>query len=157
MSKSKKRKREVVDDGWNRYAFNDTDDAPLWFVDDERKHNKPKLPITKEEVEAMKARAREINARPMKKVAEAKARKQRRKRKQIEKVKEQAQSIANQSEMTELEKIRQIQQLYKNTGKQPKNSSVYIVRNKWQSKGFKSGLKSKKGGKVKLVDPRKKR
>lgn len=78
MSKSKKRKRDMIDSGYNRWMWNDPEDLPDWFADAEKKHNKPIAPITKEEFEAMKQYALEINARPIKKVAEAKARKKRR-------------------------------------------------------------------------------
>lgn len=50
----KKRSREgILDDAYNRYTFNDVD-MPRWFAEDEKKHNKPEKPVTKDEVEAMK-------------------------------------------------------------------------------------------------------
>lgn len=50
----RKRSREsIIDDAYNRYTFNDVG-LPRWFNDDERKHNRPEKPITKDEVEAMK-------------------------------------------------------------------------------------------------------
>ena len=48
---------------------------PDWFLDDEGKHSKPHRPITKEAAAAIKSKLRALNARPIKKVAEAKARK----------------------------------------------------------------------------------
>lgn len=53
-------------------------DVPEWFLDDERKHRKKPVPVTKEMVEEYKQKWKEIDARPIKRVAEAKARKKRR-------------------------------------------------------------------------------
>lgn len=62
-----------------RYAFNeDEGELPEWFVQEEKQHRIRQLPIDKKEVEHYRKRWREINARPIKKVAEAKARKKRR-------------------------------------------------------------------------------
>lgn len=57
---------------------------------------RPILPVTKAEVEEEKARLRAIDARPMKKVAEAKARKRRRLQTKLTQAREKAESIANQ-------------------------------------------------------------
>lgn len=62
-----------------RYTFNeDEGELPEWFVQEEKQHRIRQLPIGKKEVEHYRKRWREINARPIKKVAEAKARKKRR-------------------------------------------------------------------------------
>lgn len=60
-------------------------EVPEWFLDDERKHRKKPVPVTREMVEEFKQKWKEIDARPIKRVAEAKARKKRRVR--MEKVK----------------------------------------------------------------------
>ena len=59
-----------------RWAFND-ESLPSWFVEDEAKHYQRQLPVSKEIVADYKARMKEINARSVKKIAEAKARKKR--------------------------------------------------------------------------------
>lgn len=44
-------------------------------MEDEAKHTDRQIPVTKEEVQFYRDRMREINARPIKKVIEAKAKK----------------------------------------------------------------------------------
>lgn len=56
----------------------DRSEIPVWFVDDEKKHRRKPVPVTREMVEEYKEKWREINARPIKRLAEAKARKKRR-------------------------------------------------------------------------------
>jgi AdoMet-dependent rRNA methyltransferase SPB1 len=67
-------KTELVNEGFNRYSLNAKDGLPAWFLDDEGKHYKPNVPVTKEAVAALRARQRALDARPIKKIAEAKAR-----------------------------------------------------------------------------------
>lgn len=55
-----------------------TAEIPVWFLEDERKHRKKPVPVTQEMVEEYKQKWKEINARPIKRLAEAKARKKRR-------------------------------------------------------------------------------
>jgi AdoMet-dependent rRNA methyltransferase SPB1 len=79
-------KRDLMDErGYNRYTFNDQDsNLPSWFVVDEGKHNRPQRPISKEAVQLLRQRQKEIDARPIKKVMEAKARKKYKANKKLE-------------------------------------------------------------------------
>lgn len=75
----KKEREQMINDSYNRYSFfDDETNLPDWFVEDEQKTYVPNLPITKEEIESEKLALQEFNARPTKKVAEAKARKRKR-------------------------------------------------------------------------------
>ena len=57
---------------------------------------RPILPVTKEEVAVEKARLKAIDSRPIKKVAEAKARKRMRLQTRLTGAREKAEAIANQ-------------------------------------------------------------
>jgi len=59
-------------------GYGDAEGLPKWFIEEEKQHCRASLPVTKELVERYKAKMREIDQRPTKKVAEAKGRKKRR-------------------------------------------------------------------------------
>ncbi|KAL3538981.1 hypothetical protein ACH5RR_002347 [Cinchona calisaya] len=144
---SKKQREEILDDAYNKYMFHDVG-LPKWFIDEEKRHYQPIKPITKEEAAAMRAQFKEIDARPAKKVAEAKARKKRATFRNLEKVRKKANSISDQADINDRSKRKMIEQLYsKGTPKRPKKE--YVVAKK--------GVQVKAGkGKV-LVDPRMKK
>src|SRR5690606_470309 len=125
----KKARVEFVDNAFNRNAFND-EDLPKWFTDDELKARQPNLPITKEEVMKEKELMRELNARPIKKVLEAKLRKKQRKRNKLQKVQEKAMQIADNHEMTAREKQIELEKLYKEATKENRKKTVYVVSSK---------------------------
>ncbi|KAK8626806.1 hypothetical protein V6N13_134436 [Hibiscus sabdariffa] len=143
----KKQRDQILDDAYNKYMFDD-DGLPKWFIDEEKRHRQPIKPVTKEEIAAMRAQFKEINARPAKKVAEAKARKKRIAMKKLDKVRQKANSISDQADISERSKRKQIEQLYKKaTPKKPQRE--YVVAKK--------GVQVRAGkGKV-LVDRRMKK
>lgn len=143
----KKRREQMLDDSYNKYMFDD-EGLPGWFVEEEKRHRQPIKPVTKEEIAAMRAQFKEINARPAKKVAEAKARKKRVAARKLEKVRKKANDISKQTEISDHSKGRLIEQLYKKAApKRPKKE--YVVAKK--------GVTVKVGkGKV-LVDRRMKK
>jgi len=58
---------DFIDDGFNRYAFND-DTLPKWFEDEESRHKQPNLPVTKEMVNEIMNSNKALDSRPIKKV-----------------------------------------------------------------------------------------
>jgi len=151
---NKRKKRDAIDDAYNRNAFDD-DGLPDWFEDDEKKHRQPNLPVTKEAMEIYRLKMKEIDARPIKKVMEAKARKKHKLSKKMERVKRQATAIAESEDISEKQKQAQIAKLYRsklNKLANQKKEVKYVVA-KGSLKGNRkrpSGVK----GKYKMVDSR---
>lgn len=132
----KKQREQILDDAYNRYMFDDTG-LPKWFVEDEKKHCQPLTPVTKEEIAAMKAQFREIDARPAKKVAQAKARRKRAAMRQLDKARRKANAISDQTDISDRSKSRMIEQLYKKAApKRPKKEFV-VAKKGVQVKGGK--------------------
>ncbi|KAE8732191.1 isoflavone reductase-like protein [Hibiscus syriacus] len=96
----KMQRDQILDDAYGKYMFHD-DGLPKWFLDEEKRHCQPIKPVTKEEIAAIRAQFKEINARPVKKVAEAKARKKRIAMKKLDKVRQKANSISDQADISE--------------------------------------------------------
>ncbi|KAL0244108.1 hypothetical protein GEMRC1_008196 [Eukaryota sp. GEM-RC1] len=150
-------REELIDDAYNRYSFNDTD-LPSWFVDEEQEHVFKHKPITKEEVEAMKERLREIDARPIKKVAEANARNKLMLNRKLEKIKKKARDIAGDSSMTGAEKLKAINRSYKAVKHMVKKPErVYVVSRRFQQGTKHAGGIGKKRSRVRFVDARMKK
>ncbi|XP_052193973.1 uncharacterized protein LOC127802297 [Diospyros lotus] len=143
----KKQREQILDDAYNKYMFHD-EGLPMWFLDEEKRHRQPVKPVTKEEIAAMRAQFKEINTRPAKKVAEAKARKKRIAMKKLEQVRKKANSISDQADISDRSKRKMIDQLYKKAAPK-KPQKEYVVAKK--------GVQVKTGkGKV-LVDRRMKK
>lgn len=76
---SKKVKRDLIDESYNRYSrFEDEQELPKWFVEDEQKNFKKDVNIPRKVFSEYKKKNDDINARPIKKVVEAQARKKKR-------------------------------------------------------------------------------
>ena len=141
--------KALMDASYNRYSFND-DYLPRWFTTDEKRHFRPQLPITRAEVEKIKSNFRDIAARPVHKVAEARARKRRRLLQNLAKAKQQAQQIVKSEDMGALSKARAIEKAFKRA-ELKKQSTTYVVYRNGHQIGSKGGGK---GSRTKLVDPR---
>jgi len=139
--------------GINKLAFDDEGlDLPRWFTDEENNHNKPQVPVTKDQVREWKEQLKAINSRSTKKVVEAKARKKRQLLAKKQKANAKAKAIAANNDIGEREKIKQIQKLYKGQLSNVKPNKVYVVGRKF------TGSTIPKGNvRIKLVDPRMKK
>ncbi|KAG9289266.1 hypothetical protein G9A89_007511 [Geosiphon pyriformis] len=149
-----KTKHALIDDGFTRQAFCDKEGLPEWFLEDEKRHNKPNLPITKEAVEAIRERMKALNARPIKKIAEAKARKKIRAVKRLVKLQKKTEAIAETGEMTEREKSQTITKMLSKNVKKKKDRKIVVA--KGVNKGNKGRPKGVKG-RYKMVDTRMKK
>ncbi|TDH67900.1 hypothetical protein CCR75_006435 [Bremia lactucae] len=147
----KSKAKDLIDASYNRYAWNDSEALPDWFVDDEEKHNRPQIPIPKHVMAQMKERFMEMATKPVKKVAEARGRKNRLKMKKLKAAKKQATDIANLPDMSTREKLKAIDRAMKGA-RLKKESKVYVVSTRGGAKT--AGGKKAGKGKVKIVDPR---
>ncbi|CAG9531772.1 unnamed protein product [Cercopithifilaria johnstoni] len=147
---SSKTRRDLEDWGWNRYTNND-EGLPDWFVEDEKKHFKKELPVSKDRVEFYKNRMRDINTRTIKKVAEAKARKKKRRERKLQSAKKRAEGIIESDNMEQAEKIREIRKLYEKAASSMKEKKkiTYTVMTK-----AKRGSLIRPKGPYKVVDAR---
>ena len=105
----------------------------------------------------LRAKMRALDARPIKKVAEAKARKKMKAAQRLEKAMKKAEGVNETSDMTEREKAKQIEKLMEKgmkKGKQRKEVKVVVA--KGAHKGLKGRPKGVKGRYV-MVDSRMKK
>ena len=156
MVQSRKKRQELIESGYNKWTHDDPD-LPDWFLEDENAHCQKQLPITKVMVDEYRRKLREINARPIKKIAEAKARKKHRAIKKLEKARQKAQVICDTVDVTDHEKARQIKGIYKKAGLmgRKKQDVQYVVAKK--GVGRKVRRPAGVSGRFKVVDPRMKK
>ena len=146
-------KKDLIEEGINRYSFRDKENLPEWFLDDELKHSKLIKPISKEASLAIKEKLKQLNARPIKKVLEAKGRKKMRALRRLEKLKKKSDLINEDSSKSEYDKAAEISKLMqkaKNSGKDKRKKMTVVV-----ARGSNRGLSGRpKGvkGKYKMVD-----
>ncbi|PRT53160.1 AdoMet-dependent rRNA methyltransferase SPB1 [Wickerhamiella sorbophila] len=143
-------KHDLINDGYNKYSFRDTDGLPEWFLEDEGKHSKRIKPVTKEAAAAIKEQMKVLNARPIKKVAEATARKRMRAQKRLEKIRKKSDLINDDASKSEREKAEDIAKLMRRA-KSKKKPKVTVVAAKGSNRGLQGRPKGVKG-KYKMVD-----
>ncbi|KAF2278781.1 uncharacterized protein EI97DRAFT_492451 [Westerdykella ornata] len=153
LATGQKTKAELLDDGFNRYSFRDTEGLPDWFLDDEGKHSKLQRPTTAAAAAAIKEKLRALNARPIKKVREAKARKKFKAAQRLEKLKKKSALLADEEGMTEKEKAQSIARLMSRAAKKKPKQKVAVVVARGNNNGIKGRPKGTKG-KYKMVDAR---
>jgi AdoMet-dependent rRNA methyltransferase SPB1 len=155
LATNKITKHDLLDAGFNKYSLRDTDGLPDWFLDDESKHSKPQRPITKEAATAIKSKLRALNARPIKKVAEAKARKKMKAASRLEKLRKKSSMLMEDEGVSEGDKARTVAKMLARAakaGKKPKRQVKVVV-----AAGGNRGIKGRPGGtkgKYKMVDAR---
>ncbi|CAI9724792.1 pre-rRNA 2' [Octopus vulgaris] len=150
MVHSKKQRREVIESGYHKFMYDDPN-LPRWFLKEEEKHARKNVPVTKAEMEEYKKQMKEVDARPIKKVAEAKIRKKLRMTKKLQKVRKRAETITDCVDTSEREKWLKIKEIYKKAGlltKQKKEVSYVISKKGGGTKG------AKPKGPFKVVDRR---
>ncbi|AFZ81672.1 hypothetical protein BEWA_010890 [Theileria equi strain WA] len=147
---NKKTRMSLIDGTYNKRTFDDGE-LPSWFIEDENKHNKQELPISKDLMKKYKAKLLEIKNRPIRKVLEAKARKKMRADKKIKGILPRIESMSN--DITKAGNARKLIKKVKNISSD-KREKVYVV-----SRGIgrtKTSKPSKSGSRkiYKVVDKR---
>lgn len=150
-----KSKSDLLDENFNKYSLRDVDGLPDWFLDDEGRHSKPLRPISKDAAIAIRDKQRALNARPIKKVREAKARKVMRAATKLEKLKRKSALLAESEDVSEKDKAGQIARIMSRAAKSSakKKLPVKVVVARGGNKGNKSRPAGVKG-KYKMVDAR---
>ena len=135
---------DLIESSYNRYTYNDPDNLPDWFVENEKKYNRPVLPMTKEIMDRLRKQFNNDD-RTIKKEREAMARKKRRVERLRKQQKAKIDSINNDEDMPDSAKLRAIQKIMK--GKDLKHpGKVYVVGKKGENR--------RRGRNVKMVDKR---
>lgn len=153
LATGQKSKHDLLDDGFHRYSLRDMDGLPDWFLDDENKHSKIQRPITAAAAAAIKEKMRALNARPIKKVREAKARKKFKAAQRLEKLKKKSALLADEDGMTEKDKAQTIAKLMSKAVKKKPKQKVTLVVARGGNKSLKGRPRGTKG-KYKMVDSR---
>lgn len=153
VASGQKSTHDLMDDGFNKYTFRDTDGLPEWFLDDENKHSRPLRPISAAGAAAIKEKLRALNARPIKKVREAKDRKKFKAAQKLEKVRKKSALVADDEGISEKDKAQSIAKLMSKAAKKKPKQQVKLVVAKGGNRGIPGRPRGVKG-KYKIVDAR---
>ncbi|RMZ84801.1 hypothetical protein DV737_g915, partial [Chaetothyriales sp. CBS 132003] len=153
LATGEKKAIDLIDDAFNKYSFRDVDGLPDWFLDDESQHSKPQRPITAAAAAAIKEKLRALNARPIKKVREAKGRKKMKAAQRLEKLKRKSALLAEDESLSEKDKANTIARMMARAAKKKPKQQVKLVVAKGANRGI-SGRPRGVKGKYKIVDAR---
>ncbi|CAD6505962.1 BgTH12-06894 [Blumeria graminis f. sp. triticale] len=153
IASGEKSTHDLLDEGWNKYAFKDRDGLPEWFLDDEGRHDKPHRPISAAAAAAVKEKLRALNARPIKKVREAKDRKKFKAAQRLEKLRKKSAMMQDEEGMTEKDKAQNIVKLMSKAAKKKPKKQVKVVVACGGNKGIAGRPRGVKG-RYKIVDAR---
>lgn len=153
LASGEKKSTDMIDDSFNRYSFRDVDGLPEWFLDDETQHSKAQRPVTKAAAAAIKEKLRALNARPIKKVREAKGRKKFKAAQKLEKLRKKSALLAEDEALSERDKANSIAKMMKRAAKKQPKRQVKLVVAKGTNRGISGRPKGVKG-KYKIVDSR---
>ncbi|KAK9245044.1 Spb1 C-terminal domain-containing protein [Lipomyces tetrasporus] len=156
LALKEKSKSDVIDESYNRYSMRDRDGLPQWFLDDEDRFSKAIRPVTAEAAAAIKAKLRALNARPIKKVEEAKARKKMKAARKLERLRKKSDIIIEDPSKSEKEKAESIQKLMRKASKKTTKPQVKVVVARGANRGIMGRPKGVKG-RYKMVDGRMKK
>lgn len=156
----KKSRRELIEAGFNRYSRDDPEDLPDWFIEEEKKFTQKQLPLTKELMAQYRSKLREINARPIRKEAEAQGRRKRRMERKISSLKQQANSLVGEdgddpsTGHGSIHKAKQIVKAMKQAKRESKRKTVFMAVQHRGGASKQVGGEGGKGAKVAMVDRR---
>ncbi|KAI9683153.1 MAG: AdoMet-dependent rRNA methyltransferase spb1 [Trizodia sp. TS-e1964] len=153
LATGEKNRYDLIDDGFNKYAFRDRDGLPEWFLDDEGRHSKPNRPITAAGAAAIKEKHRALNARPIKKVREAKDRKKFKAAQRLEKLRKKSALLADEEGTSEKDKAQNIARLMSRAAKKKPRQQVKVVVARGGNRGVAGRPRGVKG-RYKIVDAR---
>lgn len=153
IATGEKTSADLTDDGFNKYAFRDVDGLPAWFLDDEDQHSKPQRPITAAAAAAIREKLRALNARPIKKVREAKGRKKLKAAQKLEKLRRKSSLLVDEEGMSERDKANTIARLMSRARKKKPKEKVKVVVARGGNKGIAGRPRGVKG-RYKIVDKR---
>ncbi|KAI1608256.1 Spb1 C-terminal domain-containing protein [Exophiala viscosa] len=145
---------DLIDDSFNKYSFRDVDGLPEWFLDDETSHSKLNRPITAAGAAAIKEKLRALNARPIKKVLEAKGRKKFKAAQKLEKLRRKSALLLDDEGISEKDKAASITRMMARAAKKGRpKEKVKVVVARGGNRGI-SGRPRGVKGRYKIVDAR---